>query len=129
MAVFIPVSSGSAIRQDECDLEEVSWSAGSFSATFTSKDLSVKVVFGVVQGFRVLEEMIYSIYGDPIESGIVRSGFAYEVELSNFLPVANIGKLGFGSLKHYAFISLGSCLDVLSLTPPKFLTGSSQKQF
>jgi hypothetical protein len=74
-----------------------------------------------VLGCRSLDEMIYSIYGENGREGVTREGFAYIVEGSMVFPnLLDLSRHGWRNLRHYAFISLNTCLDVLSNQAPLF---------
>ena len=88
--IFTSISSGLPIRQDQCDLVEIHWATNIYvaklgiwkpsnlSAVFTdSKSLNVKVTLKYVIGYRVLEEMVHSIYGDGFSKRRVEKRSAF----------------------------------------------------
>jgi hypothetical protein len=121
MAKFIPINCGLPIRQDRSSLSKLELSEGSLSAIFWSPEISVKIMIRDVLGIRSLDEMIYSIYSENGNEGITREGFAYAVEGSAVFPnITELSSYGWRNLGHYAFISLTTCLNVLSNQVPTF---------
>lgn len=125
MPKFTPFPTGVPIRQDDCELVGVYGGLQDFSAVFiASGPIWVKVEFGSVLGYRVLEDMVYSVYGEKSAEGIVRTGFCYTAEDSLFLP--RISELSghypksWGPLRQFTLLSREGTLDVLTHSVPTF---------
>jgi len=129
MPVFKPIFTGLAIRQDSCDLIDLNWqSPARLCADFSTfsdqseKSSIVRVTFDRCVLARIVEEFVYSLDGDEPDIGIQTSGFAYTVEGSPFLnslPEA-IQASHLNELRQFDFISLNTCLQVISNKPPHF---------
>jgi len=120
MARFTSINCSLPVRQDRCDLASVEWSSGKLTAVFWTKEFLVKVTFEEVLSYRVMDEMIYSIYGERVD-GVTREGFGYTVHDSAIFPNLNdLSRHGWRNLRHYAFMSLNNFLDVLCNKEPSF---------
>ncbi len=110
MAVFTPLQADVAMRQDQCDLDEINWNPSTACAlsAFSSRVVSIGVLDRVL-GFQVLKEMIYGIHGETFEGGATPSGFAHSVKgaLSFRCPLSqNIGQRGMARLSIIRFCRL-----------------------
>jgi hypothetical protein len=127
MPTFTPIETSLPIRQDSCNLVDVSWQEDRLTALFAISDFSardpkaVRVTMGGTVVMRVVDEIAYSIEERGEDIGITRSGFAYTVTDSLFWnSLHEAVKLSHRGLAQYSFISLDNCLDVIADNPPRF---------
>ena len=120
MATFTPLPSGFPIRQSGCEMVDLAWSDNHLEAVFkTDADAFVCVTFEHLVTVRIVDEFIFSV--DEAKTGIGADGFAYTVADGAMLAnLPDAVKLTYKNLRQYAFISLNSCLEVLSVEPPSF---------
>jgi hypothetical protein len=131
MPIFKPIFTGLTIRQDSCDLVDLNWQGpGRLSADFLTfsdqgeKSSMVRVTFDRCVLARIIEEFVYSLDGDEPATGIHTAGFAYAVEGcplldSHCLPDV-IQAASLNELRQFDFISLNTCLQVISNKSPHF---------
>ena len=120
MATFTPLSSGFSIRQSGCEMVDLAWSDNHLEAVFKTDAVAfVCVTFEQLVTARIVDEFIFSV--DEAKNGISAEGFAYTV--ADGAMLANLPEAvtrTYKNLRQYAFITLGSCLEVLSTEPPSF---------
>lgn len=127
MPTFTPIPTDLPIRQDSCNLVDVSWQEDRLLALFAISDFNapdpkgVRVIMGDTVFMRIVDEMAYSIEERGEDIGITRGGFAYAVTDSPFWNTLHEAvKLSYRGLAQYSFISLHNCLDVIADNPPRF---------
>lgn len=131
MPTFKPVDSGVIMKCSESDLDRLVLDRDALEANFfipEDPDKRLRIAFPRVEIMRTLDEMPLSTEEAEKWIGLKADHFAYEVVDAHFWrsqswTFREVHK----DLKHYVFITGGTCLDVISRYPPAFSVVNASK--
>lgn len=122
MPIFKPLAHGLSPDDLPSDLDRLVWMRGGLAADFFVREgRHVRVAFARVEAVRTIDETFTSTEEDEPSVGLIPTNFAYQVEGARFWrsQSALLGELK-PRLKHFAFLTGWTCLDVLSEQEPEF---------
>jgi hypothetical protein len=131
MPNYTPIEAPTRIRSSYSDVLGFHWRKdGGISSDFLIPgDVRhlLRITFDRAEVVRLLDEMSISTEADTPNVGLVPDHLAYEVSGSAFWNhQSEAMKLGRKALKHYRFITGGTCIDVLSESGPTFAVAQLQ---
>jgi hypothetical protein len=124
MPTFKPIDSGISMKSSSSTLDRLVLHGNALEADFyIPEDVNkrLRVTFPRVEITRTLDEMPLSNEEPEKWVGLKAEHFAYEVVDAHFWRSQSPAfKTAAKNLKHYVFITGGTCLDVISSHPPTF---------
>jgi hypothetical protein len=124
MPIFKPIDSGIPMKCSLSNLDRLALHGNALEADFYIPDDAnkrLRVAFAHVEITRTLDEMPLSTEEPKRWVGLKKDHFAYEVVDAHFWRSQSCAlKTAVKNLKHYVFITGGTCLDVISRHPPAF---------
>ena len=124
MPTFKPLDCGLSMRSSLSTLDRLVLRGRALEADFyipEDANKRLRVAFPGVEITRTLDEMPLSTEEPEKWVGLKAEHFAYEVEDAQFWRSQSAAfKIAVNNLKHYVFITGGTCLDVISRHPPTF---------
>ena len=127
MGVFSAIPTGLPIRQDRSDLIKLDWRPETVIADFSISQRddvewwAVRVRIDQVKLVRAVDEFVYSVEKSSENIGINPKDFAYSVVGGVFFEsLSDAVILTYPNLVQYSFLSLNTCLDVITLGVPTF---------
>jgi hypothetical protein len=124
MPTFTPIDSGVSMKTSLSTLDRLVLHGNALEADFyipEDANKRLRVAFPHVEITRTLDEMPLSTEESEKWVGLKADHFAYEVVDAHFWRSQSTAfENAVKNLKHYVFITGGTCLDVISRHPPTF---------
>jgi hypothetical protein len=124
MPTFTPIDSGVSMKSSLSTLDRLVLRGDALEADFyipEEANKRLRVAFPHVEITRTLDEMPLSTEESEKWVGLRADHFAYEVVDAHFWrSQSSTFKIALKNLKHYVFITGGTCLDVISRHHPTF---------
>jgi hypothetical protein len=124
MPTFKPIDSGVSMKSSLSTLDRLVLDGDALEADFfipEDANKRLRVTFPRVEIMRTLDEMPLSTEEPEQWVALKAEHFAYEVADAQFWrSQSSAFKMAVKDLKHYVFITGGTCLDVISRHPPTF---------